>query len=296
MWRPHRTPCICQERVQRLFRIDETGELLASTNTKALRIYRYNPFGAASILRSHRDWVEVCAYCYTPEVSGDEDSLEKSEEQMVLLSGGADSQVQRWEPSSRMNTFLYTVTETYLGHKGAVLCALYCEELDAFVTGGDDGTVRLWPQHEMGGDIRPPEDGEGSSEGGSEGGGDGDSGRGGEGVRPTSAAAARQALKAERAAKAEAAPARPGMTLQQQQREQQARQQVLHEHSDRVSGLACHGGTLASVSWDLSLMLWDLMPGKQQEWDLEGGARKVRPRHHPALILTPDPWPLTPDP
>ena len=78
------------------------------------------------------------------------------------------------------------------------------------------------------------------------------------------------------------------MTLQQQQREQQARQQVLHEHSDRVSGLACHGGTLASVSWDLSLMLWDLMPGKQQEWDLEGGARKVRPRHHPALILTPD--------
>ena len=153
--RPHHTPCIYQERVQRLFRIDETGEILASTNTKALKIYRYNPFGAASILRSHRDWVEVCAYCYTPEVSGDEDSLEKSEEQMVLLSGGADSQVQRWEPSSRMNPFLYTVTETYLGHKGAVLCALYCEELDAFVTGGDDGTVRrrytyygsasLWP-------------------------------------------------------------------------------------------------------------------------------------------------------
>ena len=84
---------------------------------------------------------------------------------MVLLSGGADSQVQRWEtspnpvpnpnanakpnanpdpnpnpnpnpnqvqrwePSSRMNPFLYSVTDTYLGHKGAVLCALYCEEV-----------------------------------------------------------------------------------------------------------------------------------------------------------------------
>ena len=227
---PQRTPCPSQERVQRLFRIDETGELLASTNTKALRIYRYNPFGAASILRSHRDWVEVCAYCFTPEVSGDDDSLDKSEEQMVLLSGGADSQVQKWEPSSRMNTFLYTVTETYLGHKGAVLCALYCEELDAFVTGGDDGTVRLWPQHEMGGDIRPPEEGEGSSEGGSERDGETDGGDGGaEAARPTSAAAARQALKAERAAaKAEAAPARPGMTLQQQQREQQARRQHPH--------------------------------------------------------------------
>ena len=36
--------------------------------------------------------------------------------------------------------------------------------------------------------------------------------------------------------------ARPGMmTLQQQQREQQARQQVLQEHGDRVSGLVCHG-------------------------------------------------------
>ena len=216
--------------MQRLFRIDETGELLASTNTKALRIYRYNPFGAASILRSHRDWVEVCAYCFTPEVSGDDESLDKSEEQMVLLSGGADSQVQKWEPSSRMNTFLYTVTETYLGHKGAVLCALYCEELDAFVTGGDDGTVRLWPQHEMGGDIRPPEEGEGSSEGGSERDGETDGGDGGaEAARATSAAAARQALKAERAAaKAEAAPARPGLTLQQQQREQQARRQHPH--------------------------------------------------------------------
>jgi len=67
---------------------------------------------------------------------------------------------------------------------------------------------------------------------------------------------------------------------------------VLHEHGDRVSGLVCHGGTLASVSWDLSLMLWDLLPGKQQEWDLEGGARKVRPRHRPTLTLTHTPFPF----
>ena len=63
---------------------------------------------------------------------------------MVLLSGGADANVQRWEPSSRTNPFLYSVTETYQGHKGAVLCALYCKELAAFVTGGDDGTIRIW--------------------------------------------------------------------------------------------------------------------------------------------------------
>ena len=241
-----------KERVQRLFRIAETGELLASTNTRALHIYRFNPFGACSILRSHSDWVEVCTYCYKrkpPSETG-----EKGEESMVLLSGSADATVQRWEPSSRMNPFLYSATETYLGHKGAVLCAIYCAELDAFITGGDDGTIRLWPQHDPSEDIVPPEEETGqaaaatpAAEGG-EGGGEGGSAR----ATPHSARAASPPGGGEREA--------PQLTLLQQQQAQQASQQVLRDHSDRITGLVCHGTTLASVSWDLSLMLWDLAP------------------------------------
>jgi len=26
-----------------------------------------------------------------------------------------------------------------------VLCALYCDALDAFITGGDDHSIRIWP-------------------------------------------------------------------------------------------------------------------------------------------------------
>ena len=237
-----------KERVQRLFRITETGELLASTNTRALHIYRFNPFGACSILRSHSDWVEVCTYCYKrkpPSETG-----EKGEESMVLLSGSADATVQRWEPSSRMNPFLYSATETYLGHKGAVLCAIYCAELDAFITGGDDGTIRLWPQHDPSEDIVPPDEETG------QGGGGGGEGEGG---------SARATPHSNKAASPPAEREPPQLTLMQQQQAQQAAQQVLRDHSDRVTGLVCHGTTLASVSWDLSLMLWDLAPSAHGE-------------------------------
>eukprot|EP00966_Prymnesium_polylepis_P004097 93714-Prymnesium_polylepis.1 len=63
---------------------------------------------------------------------------------MVLFSGGADSVVRRWEPSSRMNPYLYSNSESLPGHQGAVLCALYCDALDAFITGGDDHSIRIW--------------------------------------------------------------------------------------------------------------------------------------------------------
>lgn len=53
-----------KERIQRLFRINETGELLASTSNRNLVIWRFNPHGACSILRAHTDWVEVLAHCY----------------------------------------------------------------------------------------------------------------------------------------------------------------------------------------------------------------------------------------
>ena len=63
----------------------------------------------------------MCTYYYKHKES--EIPGEKGEESLVLVSGGADAQVHRWEPSSRMNPFLYAVNETYPGHKGAVRAA-----------------------------------------------------------------------------------------------------------------------------------------------------------------------------
>ena len=48
-----------------------------------------------------------------------------------------------------MNPALYSHTEAFPGHTGAVLCALYCSELDLFITSGDDASIRLWPQHDI---------------------------------------------------------------------------------------------------------------------------------------------------
>ncbi len=76
-----------------------------------------------------------------------------------------------------------------------------------FATGGDDGTIRLWPIA----DIDPTDD-DGSSGG--------------------------AAAKEKGAASAEPC--------------------VLLEHTDRVTGLLCYGATLGSVSWDLSMRLWDI--------------------------------------
>ena len=206
-----------KERIQRLFRINETGELVASTSSRNLVIWRYNPFGACSILRAHTDWVEVLAYCLKSNGAG---ATAGEEDTMLLFSGGADSVVRRWEPTSRMNPYLYSNGETLRGHSGAVLCALYCEALDAFITGGDDHTIRVWPVADSLGDA----EGAGVEE------------------AENSAEPAQAASKGQKSGAVEPQPT----------------ERVLREHTDRITGLVCIGTTLCSASWDLSLRLWDL--------------------------------------
>ena len=126
---------------------------------------------------------------------------------MILFSGGADSVVRRWEPSSRMNPYLYSNSESLAGHQGAVLCALYSDALNAFITGGDDHSIRVWP----------------------------------------------------------VAADEPGADAKEKQPGEQTQTRVLSEHSDRVTGLVCIGHTLASVSWDLTLRLWNLNEALQPD-------------------------------
>jgi WD40 repeat protein len=95
-----------------------------------------------------------------------------------------------------MNPALYENTGSRQGHEGAVLCALYCAEMACFITSGDDGTIRLWPE----GEEPKPANGVDS---------------------------VREAV-------------------------------VLSEHKDRVTGLVAVGKTLVSVSWDLTLRVWNL--------------------------------------
>ena len=97
--------------------------------------------------------MEVLAHCYKRKPGGasgaDDLDAEGEEDSMVLLSAGADSVLRKWEPASRMNPYIYTQMDTLAGHSRAVLSALYCEAMDMFITGGDDCTIRLWPNNEI---------------------------------------------------------------------------------------------------------------------------------------------------
>lgn len=106
-----------------------------------------------------------------------------------------------------MNPYLYSNSESYAGHQGAVLCAVYCEELDAFITGGDDHSIRIWP----------------------------------------------------------VAADEPGVEKPADKAGVEQHNVVLLEHTDRVTGLVCMGHTLASVSWDLTLRLWNLQAALQPD-------------------------------
>ena len=206
-----------KERTQRLFRIQQTGELVASTNTRQLVLYRYNPYGACSILRGHSDWVEVLSHCCHRKLAADG----TEEVAMSLLSAGADATLRRWEPSSRMNAYLYATADVHRGHKGAVLCALYAEAIGAFVTGGEDATIRLWVQaNDSGAEER------------------------------AEAAAAKEEEEGEEEEEEEAAVPAAERGVE--------KVTVLREHSDRVTGLACAGSQLVSVSWDLSVCVHTL--------------------------------------
>ena len=207
-----------KERIQRLFRIEQTGELVGTTSSRGVCIWRFNPSGASSILRGHTDWVEVLAHCYRRAGGGasgaDDLDAEGEEDSMVLLSAGADSVLRKWEPASRMNPYIYTQMDTLAGHSRAVLSALYCEAMDMFITGGDDCTIRFWPNNEIDLNADPQaEEGGSSKRGGKE------------------------------------QPQQPQATMPPL---------VLREHSDRVTGLVCYGSTIGSISWDLSVRLWDV--------------------------------------
>jgi len=217
-----------KDRVQRLFRIQQTGELVETTSSRNLKIWRYNPHGATTILRAHTDWVEVLAHCYKKKRSAD-GTDDGEEDSMTLFSGGADSVIRRWEPASRMNPSIYTPTDAMPGHTGAVLCAIYCEELDRFATGGDDGIVRLWPV----GDASGVEEDE------------------------EAPASGQPMLGTENAVCfGTGLPEGPG-------------------HTDRVTGLICVGTTIGSVSWDLSIRLWDVHAAMR---DLQNG-EEAKPSH-----------------
>ena len=118
-------------RIQKLFRIHQTGEIVASTSARNLLVWRYNPHAACTILRAHTDWVEVLAHCYKRKplldpIAAHDSQFEPAgeEDTMVLLSGGADSLIRRWEPASRMNPYIYSQADALSGHSGVVLCAL----------------------------------------------------------------------------------------------------------------------------------------------------------------------------
>ena len=116
-----------------------------------------------------------------------------------------------------MNEGLYHQTDALVGHSGAVLCALYCEEQDMFVTGGDDGTIRLWP---LGDDMR---EAEAEMEAELSGAAAPAAAGGGGGGKPQGPVVL---------ATGKAGEAGGG-------------------HTDRVTGLVCYGGTVGSCSWGL---------------------------------------------
>uniref|UniRef100_A0A7S3DAN8 Guanine nucleotide-binding protein subunit beta-like protein n=1 Tax=Palpitomonas bilix TaxID=652834 RepID=A0A7S3DAN8_9EUKA len=94
-------------RVQKLFSMNDTKEVIGTTNLRQLIIWRYNPCAATAILKGHNDWVELL--CYSPV------------RPMQVFSLGADSLILRWESTSQLFAHLYTLQEQIPVPKDLVL-------------------------------------------------------------------------------------------------------------------------------------------------------------------------------
>jgi WD40 repeat protein len=96
----------------------------------ALTECRFDAHGPYSTLHGHTDWAEVLAH--HPAHNGQ------------IVSAGADATIRRWEPPSELYPEQYICQEVVVGHKGAILCAVFTHDGQQLITGSQDTTIKCW--------------------------------------------------------------------------------------------------------------------------------------------------------
>lgn len=124
---------------------DHPGVVLGVMRSRAkhdLVAWRYNPSAAFRVYGdAHDDWIERLVV--VPSKPGEPEEI---------CSASCDGGVKRWRSAGgdATSTDAMSVFEELRGHRGAVLCATYCDSLGVLVTGGEDGTVRLFEIRDRG--------------------------------------------------------------------------------------------------------------------------------------------------
>ncbi|DBA82705.1 TPA: hypothetical protein ACH3X1_006940 [Trebouxia sp. C0004] len=217
----------------------DSDVVIACTAKRQLMMWHYSPGAAFRTFTARQTWVE--AVLVVQPVQG---------EPSVIYSACADGHVLRWELDADLNADSYRVGEEMPLHDSNVLAMVYSHDLEALITASQDTTIRVhWHnlrQHKTGMDsmqgvIRSMEE---------------------TGFR-TVRLGATQRFKEAPAAADESVPG--GTTRLAMVEADRAAgtdapsMDVVLSHEGRVTGLALlPDWTLASVSHDRTIRLWDL--------------------------------------
>ncbi|KAL0052582.1 hypothetical protein WJX82_004239 [Trebouxia sp. C0006] len=217
----------------------DSDVVIACTAKRQLMMWHYSPGAAFRTFTARQTWME--AVLVVQPVEG---------EPSVIYSACADGHVLRWELDADLNADSYRVGEEMPLHDSNVLAMVYSHDLEALITASQDTTIRVhWHnlrQHKTGMDsvqgiISSMEE---------------------TGVR-TIRLGATQRFKEAPAAADESVPG--GTTRLAMVEEDPAVESgapildVVLSHEGRVTGLALlPDWTLASVSHDRTIRLWDL--------------------------------------
>lgn len=116
------------ERLLRLFTLPGTGEVVGTTTSRHVVVWRYNPHGATALVRGHTDWIETVFPAAGAQI----------------VSAGSDLVVRLWAPSARLHRAIYEPVAALEGHATPVLCGAFSAEANAMVTCGEGGEVLAW--------------------------------------------------------------------------------------------------------------------------------------------------------
>eukprot|EP00698_Gefionella_okellyi_P017161 TRINITY_DN4977_c0_g1_i3.p1 TRINITY_DN4977_c0_g1~~TRINITY_DN4977_c0_g1_i3.p1 ORF type:complete len:775 (-),score=152.69 TRINITY_DN4977_c0_g1_i3:22-2346(-) len=122
-----------REKVVRLFWNNDSYELIGVTHRRHVIMWKYNPYGAVTVLEGHQGIIEQLVPI---NIKADKSFL------VQMISASADGQVIRWEPF-HLNNWIFTSEPL---HEGDVRCSCvsYNRESNTLSAGFMDGVLRIW--------------------------------------------------------------------------------------------------------------------------------------------------------
>ncbi|KAK9811558.1 hypothetical protein WJX72_005843 [[Myrmecia] bisecta] len=106
--------------------------VIGTTRTRQLVVWHYNAAAAYRIFQARGQWVEsLIVMSVTPSDSS------------RIFTGNADGSIMHWQHDAEQNVEVYRIQDEMKLHESNVLDVVYCAELDALITAGEDATIRI---------------------------------------------------------------------------------------------------------------------------------------------------------